>query len=481
MQRKFLVNLLFLLFLNLLVKPFWIFGIDRTVQNVVGADGYGSYFALLNLTIVLNILLDGGITNYNNRNISQHQHLLGKYFSNLVAIRFLLAVLYAIICFIIGNVSGYNSHEMNMLMLLCFNQFMLSFIMFLRSNLAGLQLFKTDSLISVTDRLLMIIMCGLVLWTSWFDITFTIDLFVQLQTAAYGFTMLLALALVIRHSGFRIPTFNLKLFRVIMKQSLPFAMLILLMSIYGRIDGVLLERLAPNGATQAGIFAQAFRLLDAGNMFAYLFAVLLLPMFARMLKLGESVAKLSSLALKLLVVPASVLALICFFYSDLIMGTMYQAEVASSSVVLSILMFALIPMAGSYVIGTLLTANGSLTFLNIIAVVAVFLSVVLNVFLIPHFGAVGSAIAALSVQCVVFISQAYVSAKLLNAMPPLKQIFKFGLMMAVLSVAGHFMTKELSNELSLPIFIAISLALALGLRLIEPLAIIRLIKQKNEA
>jgi len=34
MKRKFINNLGFLLFLNLLVKPFWIFGIDRTVQNM---------------------------------------------------------------------------------------------------------------------------------------------------------------------------------------------------------------------------------------------------------------------------------------------------------------------------------------------------------------------------------------------------------------------------------------------------------------
>ena len=39
MKRKFVINLALVLFLNLLVKPFWIFGIDRTVQNVVGADG----------------------------------------------------------------------------------------------------------------------------------------------------------------------------------------------------------------------------------------------------------------------------------------------------------------------------------------------------------------------------------------------------------------------------------------------------------
>ena len=58
MQRKFLTNITLLLFLNFLVKPFWIFGIDRTIQNIVGAGEYGWYSSLLNFTFLFNILLD---------------------------------------------------------------------------------------------------------------------------------------------------------------------------------------------------------------------------------------------------------------------------------------------------------------------------------------------------------------------------------------------------------------------------------------
>ncbi|MGB1317516.1 MAG: hypothetical protein ACPG5W_04895, partial [Flavobacteriales bacterium] len=146
MQRKFLSNLAFLLFLNLLVKPFWIFGIDRAVQNEVGAAAYGSYFALFNFAFILNVFLDLGISNFNNRNVSQHEQLLGKYFPRIVALRFLLAIGYLIVCLSVGLMLGYSQHQMMMLGLLCFNQFLLSSILFLRSNIAGLQLFKLDSL-----------------------------------------------------------------------------------------------------------------------------------------------------------------------------------------------------------------------------------------------------------------------------------------------------------------------------------------------
>ena len=52
MQRKFLTNLLFLIFVNVLIKPFYIFGIDRTVQVTVGTADYGLYAVLYNFSIL---------------------------------------------------------------------------------------------------------------------------------------------------------------------------------------------------------------------------------------------------------------------------------------------------------------------------------------------------------------------------------------------------------------------------------------------
>ena len=72
MQKKFFSNLIWLIFFNLLIKPYAIFGIDAEVQNRVGTETYGMYFTLLNFTLLFNILLDVGITNYNTRYVAQY-------------------------------------------------------------------------------------------------------------------------------------------------------------------------------------------------------------------------------------------------------------------------------------------------------------------------------------------------------------------------------------------------------------------------
>lgn len=400
MRRKFVTNLILLLFLNLLIKPFWIFGIDRTVQNLVGDQSYGMYFALLNFSLILNILLDVGITNYNNRNIAQHNFLLPKHLSNIVGLKFLLAFVYAIFSLTIAAIIGYDKIQFHLLFFLIINQFLISFTLYLRSNISGLHLFRTDSIVSVLDRSFMIVICSILLFTDSLRANFSIEWFVYAQTAAYLLTTLITFVLVLKQSGRIIIRFNVKFFYVFLRKSYPYALLVLLMSFYNRLDSVMLERLLPDplGKQQAGIYAHAFRLLDAASMFGLLFAGLLLPIFSRMIKLNEPIRQMVKLSFTLLIVPALILAVSSIYYSSEIMALLYTSDTTESSAILGILMTGFIGIATSYIFGTLLTANGSLKHLNIMAFGGMILNVVLNLIWIPQFQAFGSAYASLATQ-----------------------------------------------------------------------------------
>lgn len=399
MQKKFLTNLILLLSLNLLIKPFYIFGIDRTVQNVVGSD-YGIYFVVFNFSFLFNILLDFGITNFNNRNIAQNSQLLNKHFSRILVIKLLLAVTYFTFTFIVALIIGYTGVKLHFLLFLGINQVLISLILYLRSNISGLLMFRTDSFLSVLDRILLIVICGALLWGGLTHQSFRIEWFIYSQTASYGFTAMVALWIVIRKAAFRKLSWNWPFFVMIFRKSFPFALLVLLMTFYNRIDSVLIERLLPDqtGKVQATIYASAFRILDATNMIAYLFAVLLLPIFSRMLKTREFVGDILKLSSSLLITLAFIISIGCYFFSDQLMELFYVAHVEESSAVFQIMMFGFIAISASYLFGTLLTANGNLMQLNLIAASSMVLSIVLNTILIPRFMAVGSAYASVITQ-----------------------------------------------------------------------------------
>ncbi len=489
MQGKFLKNLVLLLLLNLMIKPFWILGIDRSVQNTVGAESYGFYFAVFNFSFLLNILLDFGITNFNNRNIAQNNQLLTKHLSNILVLKLLLFVVY--IAFTLGSalVIQYSPEQLRILYFLAINQFLLSFILYLRSNLGGLHLFRTDSLISILDRSLMILICGVLLWGNVVD-EFRIQYYVYAQTAGYSLTALIALLLVLQRAN---PVFlrirwNFPFLLAIIRRSFPYALLVLLMTFYNRIDSVMLERMLENGNRYSGIYAAAYRLFDATNMIALLFAVLLLPMFSRMIKQQQDIEQLVKLALVLLFTLAVIIAAGSVFYSRQIMTLLYPlhawetaAEYAyridESSMVFALLMTAFMAVATSYVLGTLLTANASMGYLNLIAFAGVLLNVGLNLLLIPKLQASGSAWASLATQMSVTCLQLFVVVRLFRFRTNYLLLFRMTTFLGgTLLIAWLSLLLPFSWLVNFLFMVAGAVGLSLGIGLLSPRQFYQLIR-----
>ena len=82
--------------------------------------------------------------------------------------------------------------------------------------------------------------------------------------------------------------------------------------------------------------------------------------------------------------------------------------------VFSLLLPCIIPIAFTYVFGTLLTANGNMKFLNITAIVGICVNILVNVILIPNLQARGAAIASLSTQSVVSLLQFIIALRELH-------------------------------------------------------------------
>ena len=427
MQNRFIKNIIFLLLLNLLVKPFWILGIDREVQNMLGDAIYGQYLSIFNFSYLFYILLDLGITNFNSRNIAQDHGMLSKHFAGLAEIKLLLGVLYAMVIFVVGYLNGFReSYQLKLLFWCGINQILLSFVLFLRSNLQGLLLFKADSFLSVFDRVLSILLMGFILWSGWFPRErFNVVWYLQVQTLAYVFTIVVALILVLRHVNHLSFRINFRFFGEILKQSLPFAILVLLMSVYSRIEPFLLERMLDDGGVQAGVYSRSYRLFDAGNNISNLFAIMLLPMFSNAIARKDDLKDLTKTSFNTMVALTGIVMVMCIFFRQEIMTLMYHPEPGETQAayldrmgqyarVFPLLMGSFFCLSTTYIFGTLLTANGSLKLLNLVALAGVAINFALNFIVIPRFQSVGAACTSLSVQAVTALAQYLLCEKIFH-------------------------------------------------------------------
>ena len=439
-QKDFLFNLFILLFLNLLVKPFWILGVDMGVQNAVGAESYGLFFAFFNFTLLFNMLLDLGITNFNNRNIAQNTQLLSKQISGILTLKLVLGLIYLFIVLIAGICIGYEGFQLKLLAWIAFNQFLNALILYLRSNVAALLMFKTDSILSVLDKLLMILICGVLLWGNVNQKPFQIIWFVYAQTASYLIASAVALTIVLLKAKITRLTWNFTFFRAILKKSFPFALLALLMSIYGRFDAVLIKWILPDSISsyQSGIFASAFRFLDALAQVAFLVAVILLPLFSKMLKNKEDLTPIIRSAFTLLFFFSVTSTILLFAYRIPLLSYRYPDIWMESVRVFVFIIPCIIPISMIYIFGTLLTANGSLRILNITSGIAIVVNIVINLTLIPVLEARGAAIASLSTQTSIGLMQFIIAFRLLKIPFSILPYFRYLIYICLLLVSVYF-------------------------------------------
>ena len=117
-------------------------GVDVGVQNSVGAADYGIYFSILNFTLLFNMVLDMGTTNFNNRNIAQNNQLLDKHLSGYIVLRLLLGVAYFMVIFLVALLIGYRGGQLKLLFWIGLNQFLNAFLLYVRSNISALLMFK---------------------------------------------------------------------------------------------------------------------------------------------------------------------------------------------------------------------------------------------------------------------------------------------------------------------------------------------------
>lgn len=476
-KKSFIANLFFLVLMNLLVKPFYIFGIDAEVQRQVGTAIYGNYFALLNLSFIFNIVLDLGISNYNIRSTAAGDEEHKRLISGLFGLKMGLILPYFVLSLFLAFLIGVQNGEWYLLGILLCNQVFVGLIVFFRSNLSGNLLFKSDSLVSVMDRFLLILICGYLLFFPKTGEHFKIEYFVYAQFAAYGTTAIFSLLLI------RINKLKLQLkwdknkFLPILKKSLPFALLTLLMMIYTRTDSIMLEAIHYNGEHQAGVYAMGYRWLDAFNMFAMLFTVILLPLFSAQLKNIISLKKLLHQGVKLLLPLSFFVAFFCYFNAEAILKLRYDNDLIEGIPSFQILMFCFPMMCLTYLFGTLITAQNKLRFLNQISLFTLVLNIGLNAFLIPEHGAYGAAVATLLTQALVGFIQLWKVVQELNYTRVLNIVLPTLFLITSIWILDYYFSKHLSFFVLLIISFGTYIITALSMKWFDLKEIIQIAKQ----
>lgn len=395
--------------INAIVKPFYLFGIDRTVQNEVGSSDYGIFATLFSFIFIFQIVADVGLQNFSQQWISRQRGSVQSTLSRTMGLKVMLSGLFLFFVLLGGVVSGYLLKYPLLFGVLTFNLLLNSWLLYLRTKVSGLGYYKTDSFLSSMDKFWMIIIMGILIWgiegynISIYDFAFA-------QMASYTFTILFVFIWIFRKVG------NLKLIwkrtvhAAILKKSLPFALAVFLMTLFTRVDIIMIENILEDGFYQVGAYYGGMRLLDAVNIAGFLVAGLLLPMFSNASRSGSPPLELARNGWFVLISVALPIAAVCFIFGEEIARALYVEADEQWGKIISILMLTFIVRSSDYVFGSLLTAYKQLRTMNKVFIGALILNIMLNLYLLPQMKAVGAAYATLATQgsvAIIFIYLAH--------------------------------------------------------------------------
>lgn len=457
MKKEFYLNIGLLILINFLVKPLYLFGIDAEVQNQVGNSEYGTYFAIFNFLFIFQWILDPGIQNYNTQALSKERETLQARLGYTLASKCLTAITFTLIAGILCVTFFGNAYWLEII-LLCISMVILSFMVYLRTHFSAMGQYLTDSLLSSLDKFLLILGLGYILYFSEIQITITFFLMIQCLGLLIAFIIILIL-FTQRFGGLHL-TFERSQIKGLLRNAFPYAIVFILMSLYSRMDGVMLKSMLDDNAVSAGIYAAGFRVYDAMNMVGFLFASLLLPMFANVINDNVKLNDLYDSALRLLLFVTTLMSVTAYFYSADLMELIYTAASHIHVEVFGWLAISFYLVALAFVFGTLISASGDLKLLNWLFVIGIPINFALNWYLITEMQAVGASIATCITQAVILIGQIVLAHRQFhlkfNVQLVLQYCLLFGVIFATTVMISHSLNLHFIIEVVLIGIIAIA-------------------------
>lgn len=390
-SRSYHRSLIRLVIVNALIKPIWILGIDRWVQNEVGASAYGSYFSLWGLTLTAGFLLDLGLSTIVQRAAADPRATP----SSLAGLFWIKGLLLSLYLLAIGLISCLHPDlPTGWIWGLAGIQALNSFYVYLRAWVTAAQDFASDVWFSVLDKIFLIPICLLWLSGSLSLWAIRLDIFIALQLGSLLISIGVLGLYFIRKRIRLVGPFTLPLTQL--RQAWPYALIVLLMSAHTRLDGYWLYTWS--SVEEAGRFAAGFRLWEGVNMFGYLVASFLLPYLSRHSSDIVLVRTALRNARQGLLFLAVFLMLFARWQAPVLAELLYPASATAVASLFPYVFGCWVGYTLVHVYGTALTARGDLFFFVSVLTGALLLHVLLSAWWIPDMGAMGSVRAALVSQ-----------------------------------------------------------------------------------
>jgi O-antigen/teichoic acid export membrane protein len=206
---------------------------------------------------------------------------------------------------------------------------------------------------------------------------------------------------------------DLKFWKELLKESLPFALIGFFVVIYFRIDSIMLSYM--KGDEIVGYYSASYRLIDSlSSLIPIIIYSVMFPVMSKYLNSLDDLKKVWIKAFNLSFIIGLITTIFVVVFAKYIILIIYGSSYLPSIVVLKILIWAFFIICISSITSGLLNAINKQRLVTFGASIGAIINVILNLILIPRYSMEGAALATVVTEVLMFMLYIYLTCKFLK-------------------------------------------------------------------
>lgn len=379
------------------------------LARALGVEEFGRFIFALAFTGIFFTFIDYGFSLFIVKEASQKPERITNLVKSIINSKLLLSIFFTVVLFITLKFLNYPKDTVIIVAILWLAAIFYSFGFFFNNVFRGLNKFQYETYPTILLNAAQFTIVG-------------IFLLLGFKTLFVAIAYLLSRILYFAYSTYLIntkvekisftPNFSESIKNL--KKAWPYGIHAILATLYFQIDTVFLSYF--KGNVEVGYYQAAMRILMASMIIYEAIVSAFFPLVGESIKNDKKAfERYASLLNKIVIFTGAALGLGIFIFSDLIITLLYGKEYLSSIIIMKILagVIFLRFLGAGYAL--FITVAEGQTFRAIGVGVSVVVNIILNLILIPKYGAVGAAVASLLTHIVLTAIFFYFSLKLTNS------------------------------------------------------------------
>lgn len=361
------------------------------IARFLGVEKFGLLSYGLSFVWIFLFLSDMGLSDLFIRDVSRKNELIKEYINNIVSLKIVLAaislaaIILCVFCFSLGIIKSL------VIVILGISVILDSFTYFFRCLFRVKGTMEYEGILMAVEATLklaaILIVAKCSINAQEVILTSSALLLASLFNLCINYSIFLSSLRSILIS------FNIRYWMYLLRQSYPFALILILCFYNFRIDTVMLSLIKTDAA--AGLYNANYKIIEQALLIPVTFSIVSFPVFS---KYSDSI-KISGLFISRIIFPAVFLSIILitlfYLYGNWIIRTIYGMEFLEARQYLFMQSWIILPFFLKSVLEKLLLGLRRQSAVLIAYFTGMILKIPLNLFLIPHMGINGASLGTL--------------------------------------------------------------------------------------